>query len=71
MMFICWAKVLSDGNQVTACILQINQLKRPKREKLSMSVDELYDVITLPGVQCPMALGFKSDEIRRMISIEY
>lgn len=34
-------------------------------------VDELYDVITLPGVQCPMALGFKSDEIRRMISIEY
>jgi uncharacterized protein (TIGR03032 family) len=34
-------------------------------------VDELYDVITLPGVQCPMALGFKSDEIRRMISIEH
>lgn len=33
-------------------------------------VEELYDVITLPGVRCPMALGFKTDEIRRVISIE-
>ncbi len=33
-------------------------------------VDELYDVITLPGVRRPMALGFKTDEIRRVISIE-
>ncbi len=33
-------------------------------------VDELYDVITLPGVRSPMALGFKTDEIRRVIGIE-
>ena len=33
-------------------------------------VDELYDVITLPGVQRPMALGFKTDEINRVISVE-
>lgn len=33
-------------------------------------VEELYDVITLPGVHCPMALGFKTDEIRRVLSIE-
>jgi uncharacterized protein (TIGR03032 family) len=33
-------------------------------------VDELYDVITLPGVRCPMALGFKTDEIGRVLSIE-
>ncbi len=33
-------------------------------------VDELYDVIPLPGVRCPMALGFKTDEIRRVISVE-
>ena len=32
-------------------------------------VEELYDVIALPGVARPMALGFKSDEIRRTISI--
>jgi uncharacterized protein (TIGR03032 family) len=32
-------------------------------------VRELYDVVTLPGVRRPMALGFKTDEIRRVISI--
>jgi uncharacterized protein (TIGR03032 family) len=33
-------------------------------------VSELYDVVVLPGIRRPMALGFKSDEIRRVISIE-
>ena len=33
-------------------------------------VEELYDVLALPGVRCPMALGFKTDEIRRVLSIE-
>lgn len=33
-------------------------------------IDELYDVITLPNVQRSMALGFVSDEIRRLINIE-
>ena len=33
-------------------------------------VKELYDVITLPGVIRPMALGLKTDEIRRTISVE-
>lgn len=32
-------------------------------------VRELYDVVVLPGVRRPMALGFKTDEIRRTISI--
>jgi uncharacterized protein (TIGR03032 family) len=32
-------------------------------------VSELYDVVTLPGVVRPMALGFKTDEIRRVITI--
>jgi hypothetical protein len=32
-------------------------------------VEELYDVITLPGIRRPMALGFKTDEIRRTITI--
>lgn len=32
-------------------------------------VEELYDVTVLPGVGRPMALGFKSDEIRRTITI--
>ena len=33
-------------------------------------VRELYDVVVLPGVQMPSALGFKTEEIRRTITIE-
>lgn len=32
-------------------------------------VSELYDVVALPQVRRPMAVGFKTDEIRRMISV--
>jgi uncharacterized protein (TIGR03032 family) len=32
-------------------------------------VRELYDVSVLPGVRRPMALGLKTDEIRRVISV--
>lgn len=32
-------------------------------------VEELYDVVVLPGVQRPMAVGFKTDEIRRTVTI--
>lgn len=32
-------------------------------------VDELYDVVALPGVQRPMAIGIKTDEIRRVIRV--
>lgn len=30
-------------------------------------VDELYEVAALPGVACPKALGFKTDEIRNQV----
>ena len=32
-------------------------------------VEELYDVVFLPGVRRPMAFGFKSDEIRRTLNV--
>lgn len=32
-------------------------------------VDELYDVAVLPGIRRPMAIGFKTDEIRRVITV--
>lgn len=32
-------------------------------------VTELYDVISLPGVMRPQALGFKTDEIRRVLRV--
>jgi len=30
-------------------------------------VEELYDVAVLPGVICPMVIGFRSDEIRFLV----
>lgn len=33
-------------------------------------VRELYDVAFLPGVRQPSAIGFKTDEINRLISID-
>jgi len=33
-------------------------------------VNELYDVVSLPGLTRPMMIGFKSEEIRRTVSIE-
>ncbi len=33
-------------------------------------VSELYDVVSLPGAVRPMVLGFKSDEIQRLLSID-
>ncbi len=32
-------------------------------------VEELYDVAVLPGVRRPMAIGFVSDEVRRVLSV--
>jgi hypothetical protein len=33
-------------------------------------VRELYDVAVLPGALRPSAIGFKTDEINRILSIE-
>lgn len=30
---------------------------------------ELYDVVALLGVRRPMAIGFRSDEIRRVVTV--
>ena len=38
--------------------------------RLDGVVNELYDVAALPGIRRPMALGFKSDEIRRVLTMQ-
>lgn len=38
--------------------------------RLEGIVDELYDVVALPNIRRPKALGFKTDEIRRVLSVE-
>lgn len=55
----------------TRCGLHIIDLKTfdaPHWLRFSGIVKELYDVGVLPGVIRPMAIGFKSEEIRRYIS---
>ncbi|SMF94841.1 TIGR03032 family protein [Methylomagnum ishizawai] len=37
--------------------------------RLDGLVEELYDVVALPGARRPMALGFKTDEIRRVLNV--
>lgn len=52
------------------CGLQIIDLKSGNIAhwlKVEGDVSELYDVIALPGVVRPMALGFKTDEIQRLL----
>jgi hypothetical protein len=34
------------------------------------TIDELYDVAVLPGVRAAEAIGFKSDDVQREITIE-
>jgi len=38
--------------------------------RLEGVVRELYDIAFLPGVRCPAAIGFKTDEILLIVSID-
>lgn len=40
------------------------------RDPIEGVVCELFDVAVLPGIRNPVAIGFKTDEIRRLISID-
>lgn len=64
---------LKSRNAEARCGVQVIDLRTGDTVhwlRIEGIVDELYDVITLPGAHRPMALGFKTDEIRRVISIE-
>jgi hypothetical protein len=37
--------------------------------RLEGMVSELYDVVVLPGAVRPMALGLKTDEIQRLLTV--
>jgi len=38
--------------------------------KMEGILHELYDVVVLPGIRRPQAIGLKTDEIRRILTIE-
>lgn len=65
-------QALADRNVSARCALQVIDLTRGDvvhELRIEGVVEELYDVISLPGVRRPMALGFKTDEIRRVLSL--
>ncbi len=59
------------GVSAHCAIYVINLITGDVVHSLSISgvVEELYDVVALPGVIRPSALGFKSDEIRRTLNV--
>ncbi|MES2264889.1 MAG: TIGR03032 family protein [Pseudomonadota bacterium] len=64
---------LKQRNAEPRCGLQVIDLRSGDAVhwlRMEGVVDELYDVVALPGVRRPMALGLKTDEIRRVLSIE-
>jgi len=56
----------------TQCAVQVIDLQSGKAVhwlRLEGVVKELYDVVALPKIRRPMALGFKTDEIRRTVTV--
>lgn len=51
-------------------VIDLNTGDTPHWVRIEGMVRELYDVATLPGVVRPGALGFKTDEIQRQLSID-
>ena len=63
---------LAQKNAVPRCGLLVINLKTGDTVhslRLEGGVQELYDVALLPQIRRPMMIGFKSDEIRRIVTI--
>ncbi len=63
---------LKSGDAEARCGVQVIDLKSGDIVhwiRVDGVVTELYDVIALPGVVRPQSLGFKTDEIRRVLRI--
>lgn len=53
----------------SVCIIDLRTCELVHSLWIEGVVTQLYDVAVLPGVTRPMAVGFRTDEIQRMISI--
>jgi hypothetical protein len=64
---------LAEKQAVSRCGLQVIDLRTGDvvhHLRIEGMVHELYDVAVIPQVRRPMAIGFRTDEIRRMISVQ-
>lgn len=65
-------ETLRQKSMSSRCGLQVIDLKSGDVVhwlRIEGVVNELYDVALLPGARRPMALGFKTDQIRRVITV--
>jgi len=63
---------LKTGDAEARCGVQIIDLKTGDVVhwiRVEGVVNELYDVVALPNIKRPQSLGFKTDEIRRVLRI--
>ena len=61
-----------DESRAGRCALLVVDLERGDVVhwlRFDGAIQELYDVAVLPGARRPMAIGLRSDEIRRVITI--
>ena len=64
---------LEDKNISPRCGLQVVNLQTGDVEhtlNIEGLIEEIYDIAILPNIKTPMAIGFKSTEIQKMISVE-
>jgi len=64
---------LAKRDAVAQCGLQVIDLRSGDIShwlKVESTVTEIYDVVALPGTLRPMALGFKTDEIERLLALD-
>lgn len=64
---------LKKADTDARCALQVIDLKSGDIVhwlRIEGVVQELYDVSVLPGVKRPMAIGFMTDEIRRVLTVD-
>jgi uncharacterized protein (TIGR03032 family) len=66
-------EALAKRNVEARCGIQVVDLRTGDAVhwiRMEGMVEEIYDVITLPNARNPALIGFVSDEIRRLISLE-
>ncbi|MDJ0508515.1 MAG: TIGR03032 family protein [Crocosphaera sp.] len=66
-------ETLKEKNAESRCGLLVIDLKTGDivhSIRIDGVVQELYDVAVLPNIRRPMAIGFKTDEIRRMVTVD-
>jgi uncharacterized protein (TIGR03032 family) len=66
-------EALAQRNADPICALMVIDLKTGAAVhwlKMEGILHELYDVVALPGIRRPQAIGLKTDEIRRILTIE-